>query len=200
MRNSRETVYWSTSKDGEGKYKSMGDLGAKAHRVSRCVFDYVDSAGLVRELRLYPAVRCGIVAKYGDGRRGNSSHYLRLEWRRLRAGHCHQRSAGVSTRPRTASRRGRLSAPRERRADARDTSSPSTARANPTPRPVSPRRGVRRSGTRMLRRMPSLPRQVRLAIPAPSPRRSTSTTSGCPGKAARAGLLAQLLPAFRKHA
>ena len=65
--------------------------------------------------------------------------------------------------------------------------------------PVPPGRGDRRSGTRTLRSMPSLPRQVPLAIPTPSPRRSTSTTSGCPGKAAGAELLARLMPALRKH-
>ena len=77
--------------------------------------------------------------------------------------------------------------PLERRAAPHHESPLSTARVNPPPRPVSPRRGVRRSGTRTLRSMPSLPRQVPLAIPTPSPHRSMSTTSGCPGKAAPLG-------------
>jgi len=39
-----------------------------------------------------------------------------------------------------------------------------------------------------------MPKQVPPAIPTPSLRRSTNTISGCPGKAARKGLLAQSLP------
>ena len=44
-----------------------------------------------------------------------------------------------------------------------------------------------------------MPRHVPLSIPTPSPRRNTSTASGRPGKAAWEGVLAQSLPAFRKH-
>jgi len=55
------------------------------------------------------------------------------------------------------------------------------------PRTAPPGRGNRRSGTGTLRSMPSLPRQVPLAIPTPSPHRSTNTTSGCPGNAAPPG-------------
>jgi hypothetical protein len=73
------------------------------------------------------------------------------------------------------------------------------ARANRPSRPVLRQRRDRRSGTKTLRRMPSMPRHVPLAIPARSPRRSTNTASGRPGKAAREGLLAQSLPAFRNH-
>jgi hypothetical protein len=40
--------------------------------------------------------------------------------RPFRTGHCHHRSWGVSSRPEAASRRGRLTVPVKRRADARD--------------------------------------------------------------------------------
>ena len=71
--------------------------------------------------------------------------------------------------------------------------------AKPPSWAISPRRGVRLTGAEMLRKMSSVPRHVPRAIHAPSPSQGASTISGRPGKAAREGLLADSLPAFRKH-
>lgn len=71
---------------------------------------------------------------------------------------------------------------------------------SPPPRPGSPPLGDRRSGAKTPWKTPSTLRSASRAIPSPSRSRSTNTINGCPGRAARRGVVGPVVAARAKSA